>query len=56
LQIDDESQKNSLHVCCVPKSGAISLIVPKNQGFATQFWMSACGAFQNFMKTQGETT
>jgi hypothetical protein len=50
LQIDNESQKNSLHVCCVPKSGAVSLIPPKIQGVATQFWMSACGAIQNFMK------
>ena len=49
-------KKNSLHVCRVPKSGAVSLIPPKTQGVATQFWMSACGAFQNFMKTQGETT
>ena len=47
LQIDDESKKQSLYVCRVPKSGAISLIAPKNQGFATQFWMSACDAFTN---------
>ena len=53
LQIDDESQKNSLHVCCVPKSGENSLIAPKTQGVATQILMSDCGAFENFMKERG---
>ena len=50
LQIDNESQKNNLHVCRVPIWRVNSLTPPKNQGVATQFWMSACGAFQNFMK------
>ena len=53
LQIDDESQKQSLYVCRVPKSGAISLIPPKTQGVATQILMSDCGAFENFMKERG---
>ena len=33
--------------------GAVSLIPPKTQGVATQILMSACGAFQNFMKERG---
>ena len=53
LQIDNEKQKNSFHVCCVPKSGAISLIPPKIQGVATQILMSACGTFENFKKERG---
>ena len=48
-----KNRKNSLHVCCVPKSGGVSLIPPKTQGVATQIPMSACGAFQNFMKERG---
>ena len=56
LRIDDESQKDSLHVCCVPKSGAISPIPPKTQGVATQMLMSACDAFTNLLKTRGENT
>ena len=53
LQIDDESKKQSLYVCRVPKSGAISLIPPKIQGVATQILMSACGTFENFKKERG---
>ena len=51
-----KNRKNSLHVCCVPKSGAVSLIPKKIQGVATQFWMSACDAFTNLLKTRGENT
>ena len=49
-------KKNSLHVCCVPKSGENSLIAPKTQGVATQILMSACDAFTNLLKTRGENT
>ena len=48
-----KNRKNSLHVCRVQKSGENSLIAPKIQGVATQILMSACGAFQNFMKERG---
>ncbi len=56
LQIDDESQNNSLHVFRVPKSGENSLIPQKTQGVATQILMSACDAFTNLLKTRGENT
>ena len=41
---------------CLPcaKIGGYQSDTPKNQGFATQFWMSACGAFENFMKERGD--
>ena len=47
-------QKKQPHVCCVPKSGAVSLIPQKIQGVATQILMSDCCAFENFMKERGD--
>lgn len=43
-----KNRKNSLHVCCVPKSGVVSLIPQKIQGVATQILMSACGTLKNY--------
>ena len=37
LQIDDESQKNSLHVCRVPKLGDVSLIPPNHKVLQLSF-------------------
>ena len=50
LQIDNESQKNSFHVCCVPKSGDVSLLPQKYKALQRNFGCLLAAPFKILRK------
>ena len=50
--IKNRKKRPSCLLCA--KIGGCQSDTPKTQGVATQILMSACGAFENFMKERGD--